>query len=351
MSDSDETFQFNVPFFHNTHRFVPRPDLTSEIQAQLDGIRPRHCVLTGMGGIGKTEMALKICEYFKSRCHIFWIDCRSEEAMTKSYLSVGPLLDPTLTRPSTAEIRQQLGRQDNWMLIIDNVDDEAIFEYMKTTILPTSENGRILIAGRLTSLRTVKKPVDIPLLTVEEGKDLLKACCPTIVYAEEEADDFVRQLGQLPLAIEQAGNYMEIFSKPFEEYVSEYMAAATRTDLLNEPPASTYSRPLSLTWEITVDKIREEEKLVFNVLAFLRIDGVEESFLKQGAVSNPTRSSSTARHPNFERGVRLPDRLAAVLSTPAQLRSALNRLLRLSLLRKSGKKYTMHVVGPVYIPF
>jgi hypothetical protein len=258
----------------------------------------------------------------------------------------GNLTRPTVDQ-SLAEVKALLSRRNDWLLIFDNVDEESILSIIKVDLLPSGELGQILITGRLSSLRAAGYAIEVPLLNAQESKDLIRKCCPSFQLHEVDGVALASLLGHLPLAIEQAGMYMEVNSVQIPEYLQELSGPLTsKTSLLGEGPASPYSRPLLRTWEITVARISQDANMLLNILAFLRPDGVGEDFFK---ISTDHKANALWSRTNslqdFDRGVRLLDDYAHVLASPAILRAAVNSLVRLSLIKRSEtKKLSMHPV-------
>ena len=300
-----------------------------------------------MGGIGKTELALAIAGQLRNKWDIFWIDCRSEIQMITNFKSIGKDLGTPSGSISTAEVKVVLSHRNDWLLIFDNVDEESTLSIIKVDLLPPGELGQVLFTGRISSLRAMGYAVEVPLLDIKESKDLLQNCCPSFQLEEDDGGTLTSLLGRLPLAIEQAGMYMEVNSVSISEYLEEISGPlASKALLLGEGPASAYSRPLLRTWEMTVARISQDANVILNVLAFLRPDGVDESFFKVSTdYKAETPLSMTKYFQGFNRGVPLSDDYAHSLGSSAVFREAVNSLVKLSLVKRSGtKKLSMHPV-------
>jgi hypothetical protein len=201
-----------------------------------------------MGGIGKTELALEIADRIRNEKHIFWIDCRTELEMENNFISISRYLKMASKSAPMKEVKEVLSERDDWMLIFDNVDDESTLMFIKRNLLPSGLLGQVLFTGRLSTLPTVGKAIEVPLLNMEESKNLLNSCCPSAECLNTDGEALVCKLGHLPLAIEQAGIYMEANSMHIREYLHEYQKEAeNRALLFEEGPASIYSPPILLT--------------------------------------------------------------------------------------------------------
>ena len=139
--------------------------------------------------------------------------------MISNFKSIGGQLTRGITDPSTAEIKGILSSRNDWLLIFDNMDEEPTLSNIKVDLLPPREFGQVLIAGRFSSLRSVGYAVEVPLLDSQESRDLLRRCCPWFRLHEDDGGALTSLLGQLPLAMKQAGLYMEVNSIPVSEFL------------------------------------------------------------------------------------------------------------------------------------
>ncbi|PYI15808.1 hypothetical protein BO99DRAFT_238393 [Aspergillus violaceofuscus CBS 115571] len=128
--------QFPEVFPFNTSGFVAREKLQSQIEGELNIIgAPRICALQGLGGIGKTTMARKVALAFKDKCHIFWIDCRMRTKMDEDFLAIGPALQPGADSYDFHRIKQAMASREDWMLIIDNVDNDETLAHVQENMI------------------------------------------------------------------------------------------------------------------------------------------------------------------------------------------------------------------------
>ena len=135
------------------------------------------CVLHGLGGIGKTQLAIQFARnYRKNYSAVFWIDGSSKEKLKQSIAGLAnqlpqhQLLEKAKSyaqRPheeldrAVEDVLSWFSQSSNekWLLIYDNVDreisaepsDPEAFDLKK--YLPEADQGYILITSRLTNLR------------------------------------------------------------------------------------------------------------------------------------------------------------------------------------------------------
>lgn len=140
--------------------FVGRTDeiqfLERTLQPGMTSTEQRHLVLAGMGGMGKTQLALAYARrYQASYTSVFWINATSELTVKGSLRSIaGRLLK--VQELETLGDEQAVARalewlQDvkntQWLLILDNYDDPDQFSL--TNYYPASAHGSIIITTRL----------------------------------------------------------------------------------------------------------------------------------------------------------------------------------------------------------
>ena len=134
------------------------------------------CVLYGMGGIGKTQLAIQFArKYRKKYSAVFWIDGSSKEKLKQSIADLASQL-PQHQLLGRAKLYAQQPHEEldgavedvlswfsqslngQWLLIYDNVDREISAEisypeaFNLKEYLPKADQGYILITSRLTNL-------------------------------------------------------------------------------------------------------------------------------------------------------------------------------------------------------
>src|SRR5690349_18935017 len=80
------------PGYGRNHRFVDRPTIFEILDHIVE--TNRECTLSGLGGMGKSQIALEYCYRNKDNYrYIFWIDAGTEESLQNSFVKVAQLLN------------------------------------------------------------------------------------------------------------------------------------------------------------------------------------------------------------------------------------------------------------------
>lgn len=129
-------------------RFTGRDELLTQARSSL--VDQRRVALAGLGGVGKTQLALAYVERFRSEYEVVWW-LRAEEAvaLNEDYLTLahahGVPADPNAEPSQQKEtVRRWLEERDNWLLIFDNVENEAVVD----GYLPQRRAGHVLVTTR-----------------------------------------------------------------------------------------------------------------------------------------------------------------------------------------------------------
>ena len=214
-------FPFFVPFPRNLD-FVGRTDDLERLHATLQqrepvGIRPAG--LTGMGGIGKTQLAVEYVYRFKDAYPdgIFWIN--AAEPLARGLAQIGSRLRPqVLERPPDEQLRaafDELKRRPDALLVFDNLEDPAqLARPVGAEASPLTLGCRILFTTRQRELGRFQ-PIEVSVLPEGPALQLLLRDDSRHPVRDDpdhpersEARAICRMLGYLPLALELASAFL-----------------------------------------------------------------------------------------------------------------------------------------------
>jgi hypothetical protein len=299
-------------------KFIQRPVLISKIRSLTtqDKEPPRVCVLYGMGGQGKTALAVDFCRQAEMKnlfLAIFWLDASTEEALKKGLVAISGVvkrrLDQTFESNDervdfTLQVIESWNRP--WLLVFDNFDNPDHFQNLSRYILP-SPHGSFLVTSRNSNLSRLGTIVEVPPMTQTEALSLLyDRIGGTVAFTdqEEHAVQIVNLLGCLPLAIDQAGAYIQRrVNFPLSRFIDEY---DDRKDLIwsKTPTIWDYKKLVYTTWEMSFELIdqdqngRTEKGRILTMLSFLDFRDISQEIFKiprrlavipAGAASEPPK--------------------------------------------------------------
>jgi len=152
---------------------ILRPDGTATEQQRL--------VLGGMGGVGKTQLAIAYARLYQARyTSVFWLDATTELNLKQSFRSIARrLLKSTeLEKLDDEQIIHRAHdwlsdtRNTEWLLIFDNYDDPdqfAINDYV-----PNTAHGSIIMTTRLPDLVSGQQVRVQPMRSLDESLEILQ---------------------------------------------------------------------------------------------------------------------------------------------------------------------------------
>ena len=330
---------FYVPYEQNPY-FTGRDELLETTRQRIQDEQVRgykhRIALYGLGGVGKTQMALEYCFRYKSNYdYIFWMSAVDETRLLSSFAKVATLGgDICITSDQTPEdiaqaVLRWLRSKIKWLMIFDNLDDICI---IKGYLPLTHSSGHVLITTRNKNCDGIPaEGVEITPMASSESVSLLLIRSSLEHDAREEvkveAGKVVDELGHLPLAIEQAAAYIRSSQNIFE-YLSTYRQ--NRKSLLTDKPKGNYlyEESVATTWKMSFYRLKtinpNSIKLI-ELLAFLNPDEILMEFLKAGYMG-------------------VGPELKSILSDDFFLRQSIRDLECYSLVRvwDGGRKITIH---------
>jgi len=317
----------NLPYLSMGDLFKGRETVLSDLLRQQDATVTtaitQRMTMTGLGGIGKTRLAVEFAwEGFTRGVFrdVFFVRCGQDDKTTHSKepsekneqqdqagierlqaavskLGVKELLaiDGYAEKKNDilfAEVLGQLQQRDKWLLIFDNVDDMGMRDAVLTT-LPMLNMGRVVITSRLSDWGSGVKKIELKKLDKEPARDyLLQKTESSRVKSENDKSLAEVLAGKnyldgLPVALEQAGAYICRMKISFAKYLEEY--SKNQKDVLawekkNKLPED-YPRPVLTTWQMTEQKLTEAERSMLYLAAFLAPENIPVELFEKNAAA------------------------------------------------------------------
>ena len=203
-------------------------------------------VLCGMGGAGKTSVAVEYAHRQADRVRggvavagggSGWAGGGLRRAGRASG-GLGGLRD------AVGRVHAVLARRCDWLLVFDNVPDPAAM----AGLVPPTGGGRVVITSQFGSWPG-RQVLEVPVL----DRAVAAGSCSTGPGRPEPAEEAAAvelpgELGGLPLALEQAGAYLQASSRSVAEYLGLFQAR--RGELLNRGDPAGYDKRVTTTWAL-----------------------------------------------------------------------------------------------------
>ncbi|MBE7384425.1 MAG: tetratricopeptide repeat protein [Leptolyngbya sp. SIO1E4] len=324
-----------VPYPRNPF-FTGREDLLEQMHVTLT--RQPRAAFQGLGGIGKTQTAVEYVYRYQSEYqHIFWVKAEPAEELLTGYSNIAQTLqlpgyDPTDRPAVVGLVNRWLEANEGWLLVIDNADDlRAVRQY-----LPLRGAGHLLLTTRAQALGDIAQSLEVTKMGVDEGALFLLRRSKVLsedagLTDASEADvgvarAIVAEMDGLPLALDQAGAYIEEQVLTLEEYQALFQAE--KAELLRERGQLDPDHPsVTVTFKLAFDKVTQQNATVADLLrvcAFLAPDEIPEEIFSVGD------------------GI-LGEALNAAAQSKVALLKAIAEAARFSLIRRNSQAKTLSI--------
>ncbi|QRV94384.1 kinesin light chain [Ceratobasidium sp. AG-Ba] len=249
------------------------------------------CVLYGLGGSGKTQLALKaVQETSGIWSDIVFVDATTNETAIAAL--AGFAKGKNLGDSHESALRSLSNRRERWIMIIDNADDPDvdIRRYM-----PNGDHGSILVTTRIKQYAGLARGNDsthrVSEMEPEEAMEALLKTAKTIdtdlsVSEREAARSLLKDLGYLALAIVQAGAYIfssecsimqywDMFTRHHQKTLESSTRLPTRMD--------DYQKSVYTTWHMSYELLSINAQRLLHLMAFMHHTDIIEDIFRRCA--------------------------------------------------------------------
>jgi tetratricopeptide (TPR) repeat protein/DNA-binding XRE family transcriptional regulator len=342
-----------VPLPRNPY-FTGREEILETLHRQL-GVGQavaltQSLALHGLGGIGKTQIALEYAyRHTLDYSAVFWIGAETEEQIISSLLRIAeglhlPERDDKDQQRALTAVQRWLATHGQWLLIWDNLEDLALVE----RFLPPVRHGAVLITTRSQTLGTLAQGLELLPMAQEEGMLFLlrrakvlsleatSEHLPQVLASNPDeyraAAELVQTLGGLPLALDQAGAYLEETGCGLPGYLHRY--DQHRSFLLDRRGGFSRAHPhsVTMTFRLLLEQLERDQPAAADVLrlcSFLHADAIPEELVVAGAASlGPVLAPVAADSLRFDQVMATLRNLSLVQRQPEVRLFSLHRLVQ-----------------------
>ncbi len=315
--------------------FHGRDHLIAEIQQHLNGYSAKPLVLFGMGGIGKTRLALEYAhQHVDSRSATLFVSAHTPESLQTDLEA----LTSTNVLNTDEPITNWLEENPGWLLIIDNVDENASVAAVKAQ-LPSLRRGNILITSRNDRWGPTVQCIDVDVL---DRKDAIAFLCARTDQHRiktrgdtSHAGQITDDMGNLPLGLEHAGAYINEQTISFDEYRQEWKTSNRNVLEWHDPDFMTYDRQVATTWETSIKQLGPQGMTLLNLSSLLARATVPAALFETDAAKQQFQELVTTRDSTH------------ASTAPRSFREGYKQLRRYSLARQRGTGSRDLIVHPL----
>ncbi|KAK1238238.1 hypothetical protein MKX08_002817 [Trichoderma sp. CBMAI-0020] len=287
-----------VPFDQN-FSFTGRDfELQRVRQLLFTGRQTVKVAITGLGGVGKTQLALELAYRIRAEnedCSVLWIPATSKESLEQAYLHAARQLSIPGWEDDKADVKKLV--QDylsgdgagQWLLVIDNADDISMWIDQPTRdssrlidYLPKSQYGSIIFTTRDKKAAVKlagpasRNVVEISELDESGAKQLLqKYLSEDLLNDQQHMKALLDELCNLPLAITQAAAYINANGVDLATYLSllddqeDVVVDLLSENFEDEGRYRDLKNPVATTWLISFEQVRQRDPLAADYLSFM----------------------------------------------------------------------------------
>lgn len=249
-------------------------------------------VLLGMGGSGKTQLALDFCRQAEEKfgfMAVIWINASSPVSVMQSYRTIAKKISKSQQDDANDEdvisLVQDTLRdwKHPWLLVFDNYDNPKAFQTSSIRrYIPSGKSRRVLFTSRHEDSARLGHKVEVSDMTENESLKVLLQRMPLNDEESFHGKEIAASLGYLALALDQAGSYLRARNLRLCDFISHYHK---RKEVILKaiPDEWEYRRTIGddeeketnlrifTTWELSFEQITGHEREIQQKEHFLSL--------------------------------------------------------------------------------
>lgn len=254
---------------------------------------PARTALFGMGGVGKTQLALKYSYAYRDLyAGVCWFHADSETALQLDALACCQEASVPLRKGETpnSALKRWLEQQETpWLLVYDNAEDVAALR----PHLPQSGPHHQIITSRNPAWGGLAQALELDVWSLDQALDFLLSRCSA--QARDDLQRLAEALGGLPLALEQAASYLEETGAGVAAYCTLLTSVKDEGLILDEGRAATgYERSVAATLSIAFEKLSPAARQLLRLAAYAAPEPLPERFFHEAAAGLPAELAAAA---------------------------------------------------------
>ncbi|QRW06357.1 kinesin light chain [Ceratobasidium sp. AG-Ba] len=278
--------------------FTGREDTIKQIVACISKGDTQRCifVLYGLGGSGKTQLALKTVQQTKDIwTDVVFVDATTHETAVAAL--VGFAKEKSIGDSHESALKWLGNRRERWLMIIDNADDPDVD---LQSYFPAGDTGSILVTTRIKHYAALSRGDDSDsqvgnLKPDEAMRLLLKAAKMKDTGLPASERDVARRLledvGCLALAVVQAGAYIFSSGCTIADYYDMFLQHhKTTLEQSTRLPVKTneYKHSVYTTWHMSYEKLGKNAQTILHLVAFMHHTNIVEDIFRRAAINIQT---------------------------------------------------------------
>jgi tetratricopeptide (TPR) repeat protein len=281
----------------------------------------------GQGGVGKTAIAIEYAHRYSSEYDlVWWIPADQLPSVRGSLASLAARLHVD-AQPAAgidgliAAVLDGLRRGEpysRWLLIFDNADQPEDINHL----IPRGP-GDVLVTSRNLRWESAIDTVPMDVFLRKESTEFLLKRVPGGRLSEVDADRLAAALGDLPLALEQAGAMLSETGMPVDQYLR--LLKDQVTDILSLGKSLDYPQSMTAAWKLSVATLQRRLPPALELLRCCAFFGPEPIPRNVFRLAEPTGTP-----------------VAEVIANPILMASAIGELGRYALVSLDGNAIKVH---------